>query len=502
MPPAPDDDLLTRVRAWIDDDPEPGTVRTLTELLYAVEDGGPGGEAARAELTELFRAPLAFGTAGLRGLVGPGPGAMNRATVRRAAAGVASWIQARQPDDRPHEVVIGRDARHGSEEFVAESVEVLAGAGVVVTVLPAPVPTPVLAFAVRERGAAAGIMVTASHNPGPDNGYKVYDAEGRQIDADQATTIAAAMTAAGRVTDLPLAGAGHPLIQHVGSEVVDVYISTVVHDLVRHRPGRAPVVVAHTALHGVGAEVVRRACRVVGFVDLHEVAEQSVPDPDFPTVRFPNPEEPGALDLLLDHAARTGAVVALANDPDADRLAMAVPDPALGDRSVPAGWRALTGNELGWLLADHLLRRGGYDPDGVLATTGVSSRMLRAMAEDAGVRYVETLTGFKWVSRAATPGHPLILGYEEALGYCIGDVVHDKDGISAFLVASEMVSDLLDEGATVLDRLDDLARRHGVHATGQWSTRREGAAGAAAIAEAMRRVRQEPPSMLAGRPGR
>ncbi len=302
--PGPDDDLLARVRAWIDDDPEPGTARTLTELLYAVDDGGPEGDEARAELAELFRAPLAFGTAGLRGLVGPGPGAMNRATVRRAAAGVASWIQARQPDGRPHEVVIGRDARYGSEEFVAESVEVLAGAGLVVTVLPAPVPTPVLAFAVREQGAAAGIMVTASHNPGPDNGYKVYDADGRQIDADQATTIAAAMTAAGRVTELPLAGAGHPLIHHVGSEIIDVYVSTVVHDLVRHRSGRAPVVVAHTALHGVGAEVVRRACRVVGFIDLREVAEQSVPDPDFPTVRFPNPEEPGALDLLLDHAAR------------------------------------------------------------------------------------------------------------------------------------------------------------------------------------------------------
>jgi phosphomannomutase len=369
-----------------------------------------------------------------------------------------------------------------------------------VTVLPAPVPTPVLAFSVRELGATAGIMVTASHNPGPDNGYKVYDDQGRQIDEEQASTIASAMTAAGRVTELPLAGAGHPLIEHVGTDIIDVYLSTVVQDLLHHRAGRARVPVAHTALHGVGAEVVRRACRLVGYIDLHEVAEQSVPDPDFPTVRFPNPEEPGALDLLLDHAARTGAVVALANDPDADRLAMAVPDPALGPRSEPSGWRALTGNELGWLLADHLLRRGGYDPDGVLATTVVSSRMLRAMAEAAGVLYVETLTGFKWVSRAATPAHPMILGYEEALGYCIGQVVRDKDGISALLVASEMVSDLLDEGVTVLDRLDELARRHGVHATGQWSTRREGAAGAAAIAEAMRTVRADPPTELAGRP--
>ncbi|HXH55744.1 phospho-sugar mutase [Iamia sp.] len=490
--------LIARVRAWADDDPQPSTARHLRELTHLVEDGTPGEVArATAELRELFRDGLAFGTAGLRGEVGPGPNRMNVAVVRRAAAGVAAWVRASGSTEGG--VIVGRDARHGSEAFVAETVEVLTGIGLDVHILGGPVPTPVLAFAVRRHRAAAGIMVTASHNPGRDNGYKVYDREGRQIDSDQAAEIATAMAGAGRVTDLPSGGAGNPKVHPVGLDLVDEYVSAIADDVLVRRHDRATVQVAHTSLHGVGGPVVRQACRHVGFVTLHEVPEQSEADPDFPTVAFPNPEEPGALDRLRTLAAYVSADVALANDPDADRLAMAVWDPALGDQREASSWRKLTGDELGWLLADHLIRRGGFPPHGILATTIVSSTLLRALAAEAGVGYAETLTGFKWIVRASTPEHPLILGYEEALGYCIGDQVRDKDGISALLVAAEMVSDLVEHGLTVLDRLDDLARRFGVHATGQWSLRLEGADGAARIAAAMARLRAAPPATIGHR---
>lgn len=484
--------LLDRVRAWADDDPDPTTARALRALVGAAEDGGA---AALDELRELFRSSLAFGTAGLRGAVGPGPDRMNRAVVRRAAAGVAAWVQGFVGVDGG--VVVGRDARHGSEAFLDDSVEVLAGAGVRVHVLPSPVPTPVLAFAVRHLRAAAGIMVTASHNPGADNGYKVYDDEGRQIDAEQAADIAGAMQLLGSVGDIPTAGPGSGLITRLGNEIVDTYVATVA-QVLRNPRDRERIDVAHTSLHGVGAPVVRQACRRAGFIDLHEVSEQADADPAFPTVPFPNPEEPGALDLLLRQAAWSNADVAFANDPDADRLAMAVPLPGR-DRHDPASWRTLTGDELGCLLADHLVRRGGLPPDGVFATTIVSSTLLREIAVAAGFRYAETLTGFKWIVRAAGPGRPLVFGYEEALGYCVGDAVRDKDGISALLLAAELVSTLVEEGLTVQDRLDDLARRFGVHLTGQLSVRLEGGEGAERIAAAMAHLRAAPPAALAGR---
>jgi phosphomannomutase len=258
--------------------------------------------------------------------------------------------------------------------------------------------------------------------------------------------------------------------------------------------------VAYTQLHGVGGPVVRRAVQQAGFITLHETATQAEADPDFPTVPFPNPEEPGALDSVIDQAAWAGADVALANDPDADRLAMAVADPRLGTSREVGAWRALTGDQLGWLLADHLVRRGGLPEGGIFATTIVSSTLLGRLAVAAGCGYVETLTGFKWLSRAATPEHPLILAYEEAIGYCVGDTVRDKDGISALLLACEMISDLVEQGLTVWDRLDDLARRFGVHQTGQWSVRLEGGDGAARIAEAMARLRTTPPTAIGSRP--
>jgi phosphomannomutase len=491
------EDLLARVRAWVEDDPEPGTAQHLRELWYAVEDELEARVEAEAELRELFRAQLAFGTAGLRGAVGPGPNRMNRAIVSRAAAGVAAWVRDLGLSDRG--IVVARDARHRSDDFVSDTLEVIAGTGVPVHVLPSPTPTPVLAFAVRHLGAAAGVMVTASHNPGPDNGYKVYDADGRQVDADQAAAVATAMAAAGPLAELPRSGLSNPAIQHHGLEVVDAYLSAI-GQVLAPRPGRAPVEVAYTQLHGVGGPVVRRAAQQAGFVTLHEAATQAEADPDFPTVPFPNPEEPGALDHLIDAAAWAGADVALANDPDADRLAMAVVDPARGTARQAEAWRPLTGDQLGCLLADHLVRRGGLPADGVFATTIVSSTLLGRIAAEAGLGYVETLTGFKWLSRAAPAGRPLVLAYEEALGYCIGETVRDKDGISAFLLACEMISDLVEQGLTVWDRLDDLGRRFGVHVTGQWSVRLEGGDGAERIAGAMARLRAAPPTAVGARP--
>lgn len=490
-PAEPTDALLARVDAWVDQDPDEGHSERLRDLAFRVRNNGD--VEAEAELRDLFRASLEFGTAGLRGAVGPGPNRMNRIVVRRAAAGVAAWVR---DAGGGGSVVVGRDARHGSEEFVADTVDVLTGAGLRVHVLPAPGPTPVTAFAVRHLDAAAGIMVTASHNPGPDNGYKVYDGEGRQVDAGQAAVIAAAMDAAPRVRDLPVGGAGSPLVTRHGLEVVDAYLGAIGH-VVRPRAGRARVEVAHTSLHGVGAPTVRRACHLAGFIALHEVPEQAEPDPDFPTVAFPNPEEPGALDKLLSQAAWSSCDVALANDPDTDRLAMAAVVRGGHPKRVE-DWRPLTGDQLGWLVADHLVRRGGLPDDAVFATTIVSSTLLRSIAMDAGIGYAETLTGFKWIVRAA-PDRSLAFGYEEALGYCVGDAVRDKDGISALLVVCEMISDLVGQGLTVWDRLDDLARRFGVHVTGQWSVRLEGADGAARIADAMARLRTTPPPAIAGR---
>ncbi len=493
-PPEPLDDLLARVRDWVSDDPSADTAGRLEELVGAVDRGGSA--VAKQELRELFSGELAFGTAGLRGAVGPGPNRMNIAVVRRAAAGIAAWVQG---SGASPSVVIGRDARHGSEAFLEESVGVLVGAGVDVSVLPAPVPTPVLAYAIRHLGAGAGIMVTASHNPATDNGYKVYDEGGCQVADPQSQAIAAAMAEAGRVTDLPLAPAGDPRRTLLGSEVVESYVAATRRGVLGAARDRTPVDVAYTALHGVGSPVVHQVCRDAGFITLHEVTAQADADPDFPTVAFPNPEEPGALDRLIEQASYVGADLALANDPDADRLALTVWNPAVGERRDPAAWQTLSGDQLGWLLADHLVRRGGLPEGAVMATTIVSSTLLRALALDAGLGYVETLTGFKWIGRAPRPDQTLVLGYEEALGYCVGDVVRDKDGIGALLLACELVSDLLDRGLTVFDALDDLARRFGVYATGQWSLRLEGAEGACRIAAAMSRLRGAPPTEVASR---
>jgi phosphomannomutase len=461
-------DLRAAAEEWLAEDPDPATRAELRALLDA------GDEAAVADR---FAGRLAFGTAGLRGPLRAGPHGMNRAVVRRTAAGLAAHLRT---VDVPGPVVIGYDARHGSAEFAHDSAAVLAGAGFDARVLPRPLPTPVLAHAVRLLGAAAGVMVTASHNPPADNGYKVYGADGAQIVPPTDAAIEAAIAAVGPLATVPLSDRYEVL----GEEVLESYLDRVAAvPRTAHRDLRT----VHTALHGVGAGVLRAAFARAGFAAPAEVPEQAEPDPDFPTVAFPNPEEPGALDLALALAGETGADLLVANDPDADRCAVAVP--------TAEGWRALTGDELGVLLADQLIRAGRA---GTYATTIVSSSMLGAVCASRGVPYAETLTGFKWIVRAVPDAESLAYGYEEALGYCVlPSAVLDKDGISAALLAADLAAALRAEGRTLLDRLDELAAEVGVHATAQVSVR---VADLGLIAAAMAGLRADPPARLLDRP--
>jgi phosphomannomutase len=458
-------DLRAAAAAWLAEDPDPATRAELRALLDA--DDEPA-------VADRFAGRLAFGTAGLRGPLRAGPNGMNRAVVRRTAAGLAAYLR---DAGTPGPVVIGYDARHGSADFAADSAAVLTGAGFTAMVLPRPLPTPVLAYAVRLLGAAAGVMVTASHNPPQDNGYKVYGPDGAQIVPPVDALIEAATGAVGPLSTVPLAD-GWPVL---GDEVLESYLDRVAATpLTPHRRLRT----VHTALHGVGAGVLRAAFARAGFPAPAEVAEQARPDPDFPTTTFPNPEEPGALDLALALAADTGADLLVANDPDADRCSLAVP--------TPAGWRALTGDEVGVLLADHLVRGGR---PGTYAATIVSSQMLGALCRARGVPYAETLTGFKWIVRAAPD---LAYGYEEALGYCVlPDAVLDKDGVSAALLAADLAAALKADGRTLTDRLDELAAELGLHATAPLTLR---VTDLARIGAAMARLRAAPPTTLLGRP--
>ena len=475
--PVIDPALRAAAEAWRDDDPDPVTAAEVDALLAADDHDG---------LRDRFASSLTFGTAGLRGALGAGPNRMNRVVVRRTAAAIGRWLD---DHDVRGPVVIGRDARHGSAEFAADSAAVIAGTGREVVLAPAPVPTPLLARAVLSLGAAAGIMVTASHNPREDNGYKVYAGDGAQIVPPADGEIAARIAAVGRVSDLVLAPADSPLIRSLPVDVLDEYVAGVA--ALRVRPDVAPPEVAYTPMHGVGGDVLGRAFRAAGLDGPGVVAEQADPDPDFPTVAFPNPEEPGAMDLVIALAERSGADVAMANDPDADRLAVAVP----GD----GGWRILSGDETGVLLADHLLRHGAGE-DRLVITTVVSSSMLARIADRHGVTFIETLTGFKWLARAAMarPELRFVLGYEEALGYSIGPLVRDKDGISAAVVFAELVATLSSEGSSVPERLDDLAREHGVHATRQLSLRFTGIDGPARMGARVDRLRSDPPASLGG----
>jgi phosphomannomutase len=471
--------LREQAEAWLADDPDSASRAELADLL----DEWPESEA---ELADRFAGPLRFGTAGLRGPLRAGPNGMNLAVVRAAAAGLVGWLAQRGAEGP---LVIGYDARHGSREFAEETARVATGAGRAALLLPRPLPTPVLAYAVRTLGAAAGVVVTASHNPPQDNGYKVYlgaglggaAGAGAQIAPPVDAEVEAAIRAVGRLAEVPLGGPGTVL----GEDAVGSYVAAAAGVVDRGSPKE--LAVAYTPLHGVGGAVLAAALDRAGFDPPAMVAAQADPDPEFPTVAFPNPEEPGAMDRLLALAAESGADLAIANDPDADRCAVAVPDP-----DAAGGWRRLTGDELGVLLADHLIRRG---VTGRYVTTIVSSSLLRAVCQARGVPYAETLTGFKWIVRG---GEDLVYGYEEALGYCVApELVRDKDGITAALLVCELAAGLRSELRTLTDRLDELAAEFGIYATAQVSMRVDDLA---EIETTMTRLRGDPPASLLDEP--
>ena len=461
-------ELIERARAWAAEDPDPQTRAELEDAIAAVEGGGDDHALADA-----FTGTLEFGTAGLRGALGAGPNRMNRSVVIRAAAGLAAYLREQGATDEDT-VVVGYDARYNSDVFARDTAEVVTGAGLRATLLPRPLPTPVLAYAIRALGCVAGVMVTASHNPPQDNGYKVYLGDGSQIVPPADTGIAGHIAAVASLADVPRGDGGTVL----GEEVVERYLDTVA-GLVPDGPRDLRVV--YTPLHGVGSGSVLSVLERAGFPAPHVVPDQQEPDPAFPTVAFPNPEEPGAMDRAMALASRVGADLVVANDPDADRCAAAVPG--------PHGWRMLRGDELGALLGDHLLRGGRT---GTYATSIVSSSLLGRLAESAGQPYVETLTGFKWIGRL----EGLAFGYEEALGYCVDpEHVKDKDGVSALLLLCDVAARVKAEGRTLTDLLDDLAVRHGLHATDQVSVR---VSDLADIDRAMACLRATPPTTLGG----
>jgi phosphomannomutase len=462
--------LHSEVQAWIADDPDASTAATLQALLDAGDE---------TSLRKYFNGFLQFGTAGLRGPIGPGPSCMNRAVVGRAAAGIASYMKQRGMT----KVVVGRDARYGSEDFTRETAEIMSGAGMVVFVLPRPLPTPVLAFATDYLKCDIGIMVTASHNPPQDNGYKVYvgpNADGINYASSQIINptdgfIAAEIDAVTSLSSLPRGSKWTVL----GEEVITEYVQRTA--ALAPRPGELKIV--YTAMHGVGTETIQRVFNHAGFATLILVDEQCTPDPDFPTVAFPNPEEPGAIDLALKKAQDFGAELVIANDPDADRCAAAINDPKVG-------WRMLRGDELGIILGEWIART---KPSGTFGNSIVSSSALRKISAHYDVDFKEVLTGFKWLAKIEN----LAFGYEEAIGYAVdSDNVNDKDGISAAIFLAQVATDLKREGLTLSDLLNEVWERHGFHGTEQISIR---VSDMSAITRLLAGLRKNPPSEIAGR---
>lgn len=483
-----DDGFAARAFAWREADPDPETRAELDQLLASGDDGA---------LAERFEGTLVFGTAGIRAAMGAGPMRMNRLVAGRVAAGLARYLTTQDPAAAAAGIVVGYDGRAKSQVFATDAARILSRAGVRVALLPGALPTPVLAFSVRRLRAAYGLMVTASHNPRQDNGIKVYVRDGGQLLPPDDEAIAAAISAVDPL-HLPEGWSAGSFDFTRADDVVPAYVTAVAAG--GPRPAGTPeLTVVHTALHGVGDTTLRAVLATAGWSDPVPVAAQRHPDPAFPTVPYPNPEAPGVLDLARETAEREGASLVLANDPDADRLAVMVPG--------PNGWRALTGDELGALLGDAVLARlagaAGGAPAGrppVVATTVVSGSLLRRLAQAAGVRCVTTLTGFKWIARAGGDD-TLAYGYEQALGYAVRpDLVADKDGISAALLVLRVAAEQAREGRTLADRLDDLALAHGLHVTRERSLRADGAAGLAQLADAVKRVRADPPYQLAGRP--
>jgi phosphomannomutase len=480
-------ELQATVSAWIADDPDDADRAQLTALLADHSD------EASAELADRFAGRLEFGTAGLRGAVAAGPNRMNRAIVRATTAALAGWLRHRDPASAQAGVVIGCDARYRSDQFADEAARVLAGAGIRAHLLPRQQPTPLLAFAVRHLRAAAGVMITASHNPPADNGYKLYLSDGAQIVPPADAEIEHAISQLGPLRQIPVAEPESPLINRVGDAVAQAYLDAVC--AISPAPANAAGLrFVYTPLHGVAASLATRAFRQAGFPEPLMVAAQAEPDPGFPTVAFPNPEEPGALDLAIELGRHTAADLVIANDPDGDRLAVAVPvDDARGT------WRRLSGDQVGALLGAYLLGRPGSGGPGetageLVVSTIVSGTLLSRIAAAAGAQYAQTLTGFKWIMRASDsrPGLRFVFGYEEALGYAVTDVVRDKDGIGAALALLGLAAAARAAGESLNDAYDKLEATYGVHATAQVTvatTRPE---------EVMSRLRAGAPAELAG----
>ncbi len=467
-------DIADDARRWLAQDPDPQTQRELQALLESNDD------EHRSELADCFAGRLEFGTAGLRGKLGPGPNRMNRVVVMQAAAGLAAYIKKHHPHHAS--IVIGYDARHNSDVFAADTAAIMQGAGINALVLPKPLPTPVLAFAIKHLGASAGVMVTASHNPPQDNGYKVYLGDGCQIvppaDADIAEEIERVASTTS-VQDIPKNDDWLTL----GDDVLTDYITRATASLTdEQKNNNQHITTVITPMHGVGGQTLHTVLEQAGFPAPIHVTEQFEPDPDFPTVAFPNPEEPGAMDLALHAAAQHQSDLVIANDPDADRCAIAIP--------ANDGYRMLTGDEVGSLLGWWATQQDSNRTS--LAQSIVSGTMLKSIAENAGLTYEHTLTGFKWIGRIPT----LRFGYEEALGYCMDpEAVSDKDGITAALAVAALAAHLKKNTRTLQDKLDDLAKEHGVHATKQVSVR---VTDLARITEVMATLRNQPPASIGG----
>jgi phosphomannomutase len=491
-------DTLRRLALeWADGDPDPVTREELIALASSADEG---------LLADVVAGGLTFGTAGLRGRVGPGPNRMNRAVVIRATRGLVDHLLTTDPTAAERGVVVAFDARHDSERFARDVAAVVAAAGMVVHRFPTHQPTPIGAFAQKDLGAAACVVVTASHNPPDDNGYKVYVEGAAQIVPPTDVAIAAAIDAVGRAVDVPRVADGmleaDPRVRVLGEEMVARYLAAIpsARPVPHPRAAATPLRIAYTPLHGVGRDVVVRALAEAGHTDVHVAPTQGEPDGSFPTVRFPNPEEPGALDAVLALAREVDADLVLANDPDADRLAVAIPDGR-------GGFVPLSGNRIGVLLAEHCLSGigrgvdlGGADP--LVVSSIVSTPMVASVAHAHGARSEVTLTGFKWICAAARAleqqGYHLVYGFEEALGSAVGGVVADKDGISAAVAFADLARGLAAEGRSVLDELARLHRAHGLWVSHQSSVVHEGVEGARRIADAMARIGDAPPSTIAG----
>jgi len=491
-------ELLHRARVWAENDPDADARAEIEALLSAVDP-------TKTDLADRFAGALEFGTAGLRGVIGAGPNRMNRAVVLRTTYGLAHYLLATSPGPLEKGVVIGYDGRRMSRELAEDTACALAGAGVHAQLFADVVPTPLLAFAVTHLGCAAGVMITASHNPPEYNGYKAYAGNGAQIIPPVDAGIAAAIEKAPAAKDITRPSLDEAmksgLVRVLGPDVANTYLAEV-KKLGLREDGDRSLSIVYTPMHGVGDELARRAYADAGFPNVVSVPEQQKPDGRFPTVEFPNPEEKGAMDLAFALARARKADLVVANDPDADRLAIALPNAA-----SPTGYQQLTGNQVGALLGHYILTGGlrseravGKDP-AVLASI-VSSPMLGVMAAELGAHYEEVLTGFKWIANRALDlkkekGWPFLFGFEEALGYTVGELVRDKDGISAAVVFAELTAVLREQGTTVLAHLESLYRRYGLFVSSQVSLTKKGAEGIAELRAIMARLRKSPPWKVA-----